>query len=135
MFAPTILALALVAPAQVDYVVDGDTIRLEGGAYVRMIGIDTPEVGDCGADAAEAKLTRMVARNGWVVTLRNPGSVDDTDSYDRLLRYVDVATRDTQAVLLRQGLAQARYDGRDGYDWHPRENRYHQLDDANPDVC
>ena len=28
--------------ATVDYVVDGDTIRLRSGVYVRLIGIDTP---------------------------------------------------------------------------------------------
>ena len=29
--------------APVDYVVDGDTIRLRSGVYVRLIGIDTPK--------------------------------------------------------------------------------------------
>ena len=135
MFALALVGLALVATVHVDYVVDGDTIRLDGGDYVRMIGIDTPEVGECGADAAEAKLTRMIAKNGGVVSLRNPASVDDLDSYDRLLRYVEVGSRDTEAVLLRGGLAVARYDGRDGYDWHPREDWYHWLDDKSPDVC
>jgi endonuclease YncB( thermonuclease family) len=34
--------------APVNYVVDGDTIRLRSGVYVRLIGIDTPETGECG---------------------------------------------------------------------------------------
>ncbi|KRE94025.1 hypothetical protein ASG76_11500 [Nocardioides sp. Soil774] len=49
--AATMLALVPLAPAgaaSVAYVVDGDTIRLSSGTYVRLIGIDTPEVGQCG---------------------------------------------------------------------------------------
>jgi endonuclease YncB( thermonuclease family) len=132
---PLVLSLALLVPVQVDYVVDGDTIRLEGGAYVRLIGIDTPETGDCGSAAAEAQLTRMIDRDGGVVSLPNPVSVDNEDRYGRMLRYVQVGDRDTGAVLLRKGLAVARYDSRDGYDWHPREDRYHRLDEEHPDTC
>ena len=57
--------------ARVAYVVDGDTIRLKSGAYVRLIGIDTPEVGQCGYRAAKRKLDlvgrpfrRRTARSG-----------------------------------------------------------------------
>ena len=80
-------SLLLMAPAeatvrQVDYVVDGDTVRLSNGTYVRLIGIDTPEVGQCGYRAAKRHLDRWV--NGSV-RLVNPDSVDDRDHYDRLL--------------------------------------------------
>lgn len=40
----TVPAPAISATA--DYVVDGDTIRPRSGVYVRLIGIDTPEVGE-----------------------------------------------------------------------------------------
>ena len=65
-----VTALMLVpAPANaatVDYVVDGDTIRLRSGVYVRLIGIDTPEVGECGYRAAKRKLDRWVGGEpGW----------------------------------------------------------------------
>lgn len=133
--AVTVVTAAPAGAATVDYVVDGDTIRLTTGAYIRLIGIDTPEVGQCGADAATTKLTRMIAGNGNKVRLGNPATVDDTDRYGRLLRYVMVGTRDTGKTLIRKGLADARYDSYDGYDWHPRETRYRQLDAANPDVC
>lgn len=136
-----LLTLALVAfparaaAADVDYVVDGDTIRLDSGAYVRLIGIDTPEVGQCGYQRAKNKLARIVARNGDVVRLPNPASVDDTDRYGRLLRYVDIGDKDAGAVLIRRGLADARYDSLDGYQWHPREDKYRLADATHPDVC
>lgn len=118
--------------APVAYVVDGDTIRLAGGAYVRLIGIDTPEVGECGYRAAKRRLDKWI---GSTVRLKNPASVDDRDAYDRLLRYVHASDRDTGLALIKKGLAKARYDGRDGYDWHPRQRDYRRADRANPDRC
>jgi endonuclease YncB( thermonuclease family) len=121
------------AAAPIDYVVDGDTIRLDNGVYVRLIGIDTPEVGQCGYDAAKRTLDRLL---GDETAMLNPITVDDTDRYGRLLRYVDTPDgRDAGKILLKRGLATARYDSRDGYDWHPREARYHRVDAANPDRC
>jgi endonuclease YncB( thermonuclease family) len=118
--------------ARADYVVDGDTIRLSSGVYVRLIGIDTPEVGECGYRAAKRKLNQWVGGN---VRLVNPAGVDDRDGYGRLLRYVHDSGRDTGLGLIRRGLADARYDGRDGYDRHPRQAKYRQADRNNPDRC
>lgn len=118
--------------AQVAYVVDGDTIRLHSGVYVRLIGIDTPEVGQCGYAAAKRALDRLV---GSTVRLPNPASTDDRDHYGRLLRYVRVGRTDAGLMLIRRGLADARYDGTDGYDWHPRQAAYHQADTTSKDRC
>jgi endonuclease YncB( thermonuclease family) len=86
------------AAATVDYVVDGDTFRLQSGVYVRLIGVDTPEVGECGYRAAKRKLDQWVGGNVRPV---NPAGVDDRDSYGRLLRYVHDSGRDTAPVAVR----------------------------------
>ncbi|HET6920443.1 MAG TPA: hypothetical protein VFI46_13390 [Jiangellaceae bacterium] len=121
---------------------DGDTVRLQSGVYVRMIGIDTPEVGECGYRAAKRDrgLTWSRSRklDQWVggeARLVNPAGVDDRDHYDRLLRYVHDSGRDTGLSLIKLGLAKARYDGRDGYDRHPRQSTYRRADRNNPDLC
>ena len=129
------LLLSPAPPAQaasVDYVVDGDTIRLSSGVYVRLIGIDTPEVGECGYEEAKQKLDRWV---GETARLVNPSSVQDTDHYDRLLRYVHASGKDTGLALIKRGLAKARYDGLDGYDHHPRQSKYRRADRNNADFC
>lgn len=118
--------------ATVDYVVDGDTIRLQSGAYVRLIGIDTPEVGECGYRAAKRKLDKWV---GGQARLVNPDSVDNSDHYGRLLRYVHDSGRDAGLSLIKLGLAKARYDSQDGYDRHPRQAKYRRADRNNPDPC
>lgn len=121
------------SPSVVARVVDGDTLVLEGGRRVRLIGIDTPERGECGFARASALLRGAV--EGRRVVLSNPRSVQDEDAYDRLLRYVDRRGRDAAVPLLRRGLALARYDSRDGYDPHPREGRYRSIDARSPSPC
>ena len=49
---------------------------------VRLIGIDTPEVGKCGAKKA-TRIARRLAPVGSTVRLGNPSSVQNTDKYDR----------------------------------------------------
>lgn len=70
-------------------VVDGDTVwvRIDGESYkVRYIGVNTPEIGDPGADEATALNSSLVM--GKTVQLYK--DVSETDKCGRLLRYVVV---------------------------------------------
>jgi micrococcal nuclease len=106
-------------------VVDGDTIDVEHTdgriERVRIIGIDAPESDECGYVEASEAMASLVMGRDVVLT---PGARDDRDRYDRLLRYVDVDGVDAGLVLIEEGLAVARYDSRDGYGAHPREDTY-----------
>lgn len=133
--APTDAATSVEPVAQeptylVTHVVDGDTIDLDSGDTVRLVGIDTPERGECGFGPAQSALKRLVLDKE--VTLVE--SDEDADKYGRLLRYVEVGDLDVGLRLIRKGLAIARYDSRDGYGRHPREDRYIAADEAAPDV-
>lgn len=72
-------------------VVDGDTlrVRLRTGVNVsvRMLGINTPERGRCGARAATRNLRRL-APVGSTVNLVSDRTQAVKDRYGRLLRYV-----------------------------------------------
>lgn len=111
-------------------VIDGDTVVLEDGETVRLVGIDAPEDGACGHDRATQRLVRLV--EGRRVWLRQ--SDEDRDRYDRLLRYVDRGPVDAGLELIESGLAIARYDSRDGYGEHPRETAYVRADRRSPEV-
>ncbi len=137
---PAAAATATSTPAEpawrVTRIVDGDTLEVSGpsGAAetVRVVGIDTPERGQCGfAEAADA-LARMAL--GQDVTLV-AGARDDRDQYGRILRYVDVEGIDAGLELIRGGFAIARYDSRDGYGRHPREDVYVAADLASLPIC
>jgi endonuclease YncB( thermonuclease family) len=110
----------------VSRVIDGDTIELGNGSDVRIVGIDTPEVGQCGYDAATNNMTRLVLNEQVRLTM----SDEDTDRYGRLLRYVNVGSLDAGLQQIKQGFAIARYDSRDGYGFHVREPSYIAADHA-----
>ncbi|MEY2444352.1 MAG: micrococcal nuclease, partial [Ilumatobacteraceae bacterium] len=112
-------------------IVDGDTIDMSDGSIVRLIGIDTPERGHCGYDEASAVLAQLIV--GQDVTLV-AGARDNVDRYGRLLRYVEVHGVDVDLKMIESGRAIARYDGRDGYGVHPRQDAYVQADDLSPSI-
>lgn len=51
--------------AQVERVVDGDTLRLTDGRSVRMIGLNTPEKARAGKPAEPFALDAMRNQSGW----------------------------------------------------------------------
>lgn len=122
--------------AMVTKVVDGDTVwvKLSNGSEekVRLIGIDTPETGQCGFEEAKQELEQLV-RNQEVSLV--VGTSDDRDQYERLLRYVDIDGLDTGLELIKQGLAIHRYDSTDNYPKHVREAAYINADDLSPSDC
>jgi endonuclease YncB( thermonuclease family) len=120
------------SPLSVTKVIDGDTVEVSTGERVRIIGIDTPESGQCGFNEAANAMRLLV--QGKAVTLSS-GARDDRDGYGRLLRYVDVGTVDAGLAMIQRGLAVARYDSRDGYGAHQREHVYVTTDAATPNLC
>ena len=94
--------------AQVDAVLDGDTIRLSDGNRVRYIGMDTPETEsdppECYAKEAARRNRKLV--DGKRVALRKDRS--ETDRYGRLLRYVYLEDgRMVNELLVEEGYAVA----------------------------
>lgn len=106
-------------------VVDGDTVEVEvtervegpgvgltvvGESYdVRLIGIDTPESVkpgspvECFAKEASAATTALLEGQG----VRLVKDVEDTDRYDRLLRYIYMGDEMANARLVTNGYATA----------------------------
>lgn len=72
-------------------VIDGDTlkVRIRGGGIVsvRMLGINTPERGRCGASDATDNLRKMAPVRSTVNLVSDPSQAAK-DRYGRLLRYV-----------------------------------------------
>ncbi len=94
--------------AIVRYVHDGDTLFLEDGRKVRLLGVDTPEVGEnveCFGDEARSALRRMLPEG---TTVRTVADVRTLDQYDRSLLFL--FTEDGRLVnldLIREGFAEA----------------------------
>lgn len=105
-FCPAPSGLSSVA---VQRVVDGDTLRLSDGRSVRMIGLNTPELGKKGrsdepfAVAARKRLEALVAASDGRVGLL-PGK-ESKDHYGRTLAHVYGADgANLEAQMLAEGL-------------------------------
>ena len=97
--------------ARVVAVYDGDTVKLQDGRKLRLLGINTPEVakkhkpGQAYAEAARRRLTELITRSPIVGLVYGP---DREDRYGRQLVYIyNKDNQDIQRILLREGLAAA----------------------------
>ncbi|ROO13299.1 nuclease [Pseudomonas fluorescens] len=102
-------APAGLASVTVQRVVDGDTLRLSDGRSVRMIGLNTPELGRQGRTdepfsvAARQRLQALVDASGGRVGLR-PGK-QAKDHYGRTLAHIYSASgANLEAQMLADGL-------------------------------
>ncbi|BBG01008.1 MULTISPECIES: excalibur calcium-binding domain-containing protein [Pseudonocardia] len=77
-------------------VIDGDTFRV-GDRRIRVIGIDSCEVGTTGGDAATAAARRLLTA-GTVTLTREPGV--DLDRFGREVRYVAVSAGDLGRLMV-----------------------------------
>lgn len=135
---PTAVSTPAPAPVVVIHtvvnVVDGDNVDAagsDGSSFrIRVIGIGVPEMGAReGQPAAQAMIDRLLNKT---VTLNVGGDGEDVDTDDRKLRFIDVDGQDAGLALSNSGNAIARFDSRDGYRRHPRENANIAADAATP---
>ncbi len=96
---------------QVIHVYDGDTVKLADGRRLRLIGINTPEVGDRAREAtrayareAQAALTDLLGKHNKILLLEY--GAERTDHYGRLLAHAWLEDgTNVAARLLQLGLA------------------------------
>ena len=96
-------------PVHVHWVLDGDTVELDSGRRVRLIGLDTPEVAhrdrpaEPYADEATKALRRLLSRSDGQVVQRQ--GRERQDRYGRQLAHLFLPDGTSiTAALLRQGL-------------------------------
>ena len=93
----------------VKYVIDGDTIILSNDRHIRLIGIDTPEIGhdgrksEIGADEARDYLDRLLKANKTIFILYDH---QRKDHYQRTLAHLFLQDGTSiQSLILKRGLA------------------------------
>ena len=91
---------------------DGDTLDLRGGERVRLVQVDSPELGEGECYAREARRAlEQLARPGELVELEADPRLDDADRYGRLLRYVRAEGLNVNVELVRRGAAAPYFRG------------------------
>jgi micrococcal nuclease len=89
-------------------IVDGDTLYVSGPLgelEVRLVGVNTPEAGECFSEEATDALADLVTDNDLVLVVDR----SDVDQFGRALRYVETTDGvDAGAELVANGFAIAR---------------------------
>ena len=95
-------------------IADGDTLTVAGSTRVRLVQIDTPELGsgECYSRAARRTLERL-APVGSTVRLEADPALDQVDRYGRVLRYIRRGTMNVNIALVRAGAAAPYFYGGD----------------------
>ncbi|PJB99637.1 MAG: hypothetical protein CO077_00640 [Candidatus Nealsonbacteria bacterium CG_4_9_14_0_8_um_filter_35_12] len=86
-------------------IIDGDTIVVEGGNNVRILGIDADESGYPCYNEAKKRLEELILNK----EVKLEKDVTDVDQYKRCLRYVFLADQNIGLELVKEGLAIARF--------------------------
>lgn len=111
-------------------VIDGDTIRLEDGAVVRLLGIDAPEAEGCYASEAEDRLRSLVLEREVYLDK----DMEATDRTGRLLRYVFIRDEGPEVgdVMVNYELITGGYAVSN---WIAPNRRYQALFVAGQDIA
>jgi len=86
-------------------VIDGDTVVVEGGYHVRLLGMDADEKGYPCYDQAKTRLESLVL----LKQVRLEKDKTDSDQYGRCLRYIFIGNTNIGVQLVKEGLAVARF--------------------------
>ncbi|MDN8547969.1 thermonuclease family protein [Microbacterium sp. NM3R9] len=103
-------SVVMVSSAAVTSVIDGDTLvvrTVDGPERLRIIGVDTPEIGRDGAAdecyAQEARAFVDEALSGRIVQIYPDSTQDDVDRYGRLLRHVQIDGNQVAEMVIAAG--------------------------------
>lgn len=100
-------------------VFDGDTVEIETGDKVRLLGINSAEHGEYYYQEAKDRLAQLVAKK----QVKLESGPEDKDRYGRLLRYVFIDDVFVNQQLLKEGYAIV-------YFLNPEEKYYLEFKEA-----
>ncbi|MFQ6056874.1 MAG: thermonuclease family protein [Methanosarcinales archaeon] len=118
------ISLCITESADIGFVVrviDGDTIELENGEIIRLIGIDAPEWGEYCYEEATEKLEELIINKN----IRLESDVRKFDNYDRSLRYVYLGNMFVNFEMVRSGYA---------FSWTLEPNTKHSKELENAEI-
>lgn len=91
-------------------IIDGDTIIVEGGETIRLLGIDCDEKGRACYDPAKKQIDKLLLNKK--VILESDGQ--DTDIYKRKLRYIFLDGENINKKMVFDGFCVARFPDESG---------------------
>jgi len=108
-----ILPTMIMAEVRGDHAIDGDTFATETGEIIRVLPIDTPEIGRPWADVATESLARMIEDKNIQLRIQSHRPIDTYGRTLAICRYYD---GDIGTFQLSSGLAKVSIHQDDVYD-------------------
>jgi micrococcal nuclease len=87
-------------------VIDGDTVLVTSGGQdekIRLIGINTPEKGECGFNEAKDYLSSLILSQNIVIEMDS--TQGEYDKYDRLLAFIFFQDQNINQLMIEHGHA------------------------------
>ena len=98
-------------------VVDGDTLKVSDSGYIRLIGIDTPEIkGKCENEKYRAEMAKKYLKSILDSAKEIQVEGNKSDKYGRLLARVTADGKDVSGLMIQSGFARP-YDGGKRESW------------------
>lgn len=95
---------------RVSRVIDGDTFELKNGVRVRLLNVDSPEIGLCGADEAQRRLEDLVL--GKFITVKEKAY----EPYNRTQGLVYTGSRLINEIMIKEGWGRYQYKANSQHD-------------------
>jgi micrococcal nuclease len=86
-------------------IIDGDTVVIEGGDHVRLLGIDCDEKGKPCYKAANTRIEELTLGKKVVLEWES----EDKDQYGRKLRYIMIDGKNINEQMVAEGYCVARF--------------------------
>ncbi len=116
--------------ANVQRIIDGDTIVVNNGTHVRLLGINTPEKNELYHDEAMNFLSSLISNK----TIRLEFGPEKTDLYGRTLAYVILDSENINVEQVRNGFANYYIYNNDEYTQQLR-NAWSECIAKNINLC
>ena len=87
----------------VNYVFDGDSFELKNGSRVRLLNVDSPEIGLCGAEGAKKRLEELILNR--FVSLKE----SNFDAFGRRQGLIYQGSLLVNEVMLKEGWGRVNY--------------------------
>ena len=117
--------------AFVGRVIDGDTIKIENGTSLRMLGINTPEKGEKYYNEAKEFLKKSVSNK----TIELEFGKDKYDRYKRILAYIFIRRENINLELVKNGFANFYFPSGKDIHYNEFKKAWEECITTNKNLC
>lgn len=122
---------AIYETAKVSRIIDGDTIEIESGEKVRLLGINTPEKGEKYYAEAKNFLEEYISNE----TIQLEYGDEKFDKYNRILAYIHFNEENINLKIVEEGFATPYFPSGKDVHYYEFSDAWNACLDSNKNLC